>query len=122
MPQTNQLQQLTRIGDLLDPNIANGSSSNISYTNPNYSGIITAANTPQDLASANSKRDRLTIQNLGDSFDLLIAIDIDAQPGNSFVIRPGGAILLEKGEADKRISIYSAQAGLKFTAVGRVEN
>lgn len=92
------------------------------YTNPNYSGAIATTNTPQDLAIANPNRDRLTIQNLDSTDVLLVAVGEDAELGRSYEIDPRGLGILEEGEADKRISIMSAKAGLKFVAIGRVRN
>ena len=121
MVQTNELKELIRIADLLDPNVANGGATSTSYSNPNYSGLINTANTAQDLAAANANRDRLTIQNLDEDEAMLINIGGDAGSGNSFVLDPGVPALLEEGEADKRISVSSAKAGLRFAAIGRVK-
>ena len=101
-----------------------GSSSNTgeqtnSYTNPNFSGTIAAANTPQDLAAADPNRDRLTIQNLDETESLLYKIGEDAAVGSSFELLKGGIAYLDAGEADKRISVLSGKQGLAFVAIGR---
>lgn len=117
MANTNELQQLIRIAYLLE----NGSDEqDVTYLNPNYSGTINSANVAQDLATADPKRDRLTIQNI-DTESLLFSIAADAKIGSSIVLDPGGIATLEQGEADKRISVRSAKTGLSFVAWGRVK-
>lgn len=92
------------------------------YAVANYSGIILAANTAQDLALVNVNRDRLTIQNLDTTDLLLIGIGENAVSGMAYEIDPRGSITIETGEADKRISVISAKAGLRFTAIGVVRS
>ena len=122
MPKTNELSELIRIGDLLESSSQNGGGGGIvTYGKADYSGIITAADTAQDLAAANPNRDRLTIQNLDDIESLLISIDVDAEVGSSVVLDPGGVATLEEGEADKRVSVRSAKTGLPFVAWGRIK-
>jgi hypothetical protein len=119
-PRLNEIQLLLRIAEAVEsgtntpPTIGT-----ISYSNPDYSGAIIQANTPQDLCSANPSRDRVTLQNISTG-RIILNVDANAVPGVSFVIEPGGIVVLEQGEADKRISIASATAGLAFVAKGRI--
>lgn len=94
----------------------------ITYINANYSSAIAAANIPQDLATANPNRDRLTIQNLDSTDVLLIGVGEDAESGRSYEIEPRGLGILEEGEADKRISVLSSKVGLKFVAIARLRS
>ncbi len=93
-----------------------------SYSIANYSGIIAESNTPQDLAIALRSREYITIQNLDENAILLIGIDQDAASGTSYEIEPRGSAVIERGEADKRISVLSAEAGLKFVAIARIRS
>jgi hypothetical protein len=90
------------------------------YTIEDYSGNITQANTSQVLCDSNYLRDRLILQNISETAQILLNIDADATPGISFVIEPGGQIVLETGEADKRISISSSSNDAVFITKGRV--
>lgn len=89
-----------------------------SYTTTNYSGAIAVANIPQDLAAANPNCDRVTIQNRDSTDVLLIGIGEDAVLGRAYEIDPRSSIVIEVGEADKRISVMSSKAGLQFVAIG----
>lgn len=99
-----------------------GSPSLPSYTTANYSGAIAEANTAQDLAIAVPNQDRVTIQNRDSTDVLLIGIGEDAVLGRAYEIDPRGSIVIEVGEADKRISVMSAKAGLQFVAIGVVRS
>ncbi|MGL4619888.1 MAG: hypothetical protein ACRCZS_12645 [Chroococcidiopsis sp.] len=94
-----------------------GSPSLPSYTTANYSGAIADANTAQDLAAV-PNRDRLTIQNLDSTDVLLVGIGEDAVLGRAYEIDPRGSIVIDVGEANQRISVRSAKAGLQFVAIG----
>lgn len=104
-------------------NVGNGDPQpSISFTTENLSGAIAGANIPQDLTPANPNCDRLTIQNLDSTDVLLIGIGEDAQAGRSYEIDPRGVGVIEEGEANQRISVMSAKAGLQFVAIARVRN
>ncbi len=92
-----------------------------SFTTANYSSAIATANIPQNLATADPDRDRLTIQNLDSTDILLVGIGEDAVSGRAYEIEPRGVGVVEEGEADKRISVMSAKAGLKFVAIARLK-
>ncbi|MGL4623254.1 MAG: hypothetical protein ACRCZS_30100 [Chroococcidiopsis sp.] len=93
-----------------------------SFTTANYSDEIENANTPQDLTAANPNCDRLTVQNLDSTDVLVIGIGEDAQAGRSYEIDPRGVGVIEEGEANQRISVMSAKAGLQFVAIARIRN
>ncbi len=116
---TNELKELILIREALSGGQTN---TGTSFTTANYSSAIATANTPQDLAAANSNRDRLTIQSLDSTDVLLVGIGEDAVSGRSLEIEPRGLGVLEEGEADKRISVLSAKAGLKFVAIARIKS
>lgn len=101
--------------------IVSSPSGNQTYINANYSSAIATANTAQDLAAANSNRDRISIQNLDSTDVLLVGIGEDAESGRSYEIEPRGLGILEEGEADKRISVLSSKTGLKFVAIARLK-
>lgn len=117
---------------------SNGGQTGNSFTTTNLSGAIAVANIPQDLAggnaasqaahgtpalaAANPNRDRITIQNLDSTDILLIGIGEDAVSGRAYEIDPRGSIVIDQGEADKRISVMSAKVGLKFVAIGVVRS
>ena len=104
-------------------NLGNPSASNnYAYDVANYSGIIVASNTAQDLAIANPDREYITIQNLDENAVLLIGINQDAEFGTSYEVEPRGSAVIERGEADKRISVLSRSNGLKFVAIARIKS
>lgn len=118
----NDTKLLLRIAEAVEGGaVVAPNPSAVGYDNPDYSGTIAQANTPQDLCSSNYNRDRLTLQNLSESARILLNIDDDAMAGISFVIEPGGYLQLEEGEADKRISVASPSSGVNFVAKGRVK-